>query len=938
MVTRLSMNRAIVLALGLTLCLSGHGLAASSETQRLYLSGLDMDHTVPWHFQCTSGANSGFWTNLPVPSQWDVQGFGTLNYFRDATNAFNEHGLYEHAFTVPADWTGRRVFLVFEGVMTDTRAKLNGESVGPVHQGGFYQFKYEVTAQIKFGATNRLEVDVARHSANDSVNHAERNADYWVFAGIYRPVYLEAVPPAFIERVAVDARADGDFTANVFLNEAPDDASVEAQIQTLSGQPVGAPFRAAITDATETLTLRTQIPNPQTWSAETPNLYAVRLQLKRGEAVLHTYHQRFGFRTMEVRAGDGFYVNGHRVILKGVNRHSFWPDSGRCLSEAVHRLDIETIKDLNANAVRMSHYPPDAQFLDLCDELGLYVLDELGGWQHSYDTQVGTKRLQEMLARDVNRPCILFWDNGNEGGWNTNLDRLFGQLDPQQRHVLHPWQSFDGINTAHYLPYDRAVIAATGTASSGSIKSKGGTETSVPLIYLPTEFLHGLFDGGAGAGLEDYWRMMMSHPNCGGGFIWALLDEAVKRPVTGELDTAGNQAPDGIVGPYRQREGSFYTIKQVWSPITIERQSENTFKVENHYSFTDSRQCSFTWQWRQLPAPGTPGTNFTVLAEVSPALPSIPAGQDGEFIVQLPAAPATADALALRVADPGGRELWTWVWPTERVSAPVLQAKLASARGAPVTAQSDQQTIQLQCGGLRVAISKASGRLERVELNGQLISLHNGPRLAVGESVLKAIHLDRSGDSCVVTANYAGDLKQVRWQLEADGTLDCRYRYKATDKQNYFGVLFDYPENLVRAKRWLGNGPYRVWKNRLAGGTFNVWANTYNNTITGYREWIYPEFKGCFANVRWLQLTTSEGVFTVVPEQVPYLQVLTPDLPPKKLLGHAFADLPKCGLGFLDAIPPIGSKFSGAETTGPQGQKSLGQGEYSGHVAFHFGN
>ena len=165
---------------------------------------------------------------------------------------------------------------------------------------------------------------------------------------------------------------------------------------------------------------------------------------------------------MEVRAGDGLYVNGQKIILKGADRHSFWPDSGRCLSEAVHRLDINTLKDANMNAVRMSHYPPDEQFLDLCDELGLYVLDELGGWHNHYDSEVGAKLVREMVVRDVNHPCILFWDNGNEGGWNTNLDHIFPELDPQQRCVLHPWATFSGVNTAHYLAYDKAEIASGG--------------------------------------------------------------------------------------------------------------------------------------------------------------------------------------------------------------------------------------------------------------------------------------------------------------------------------------------------------------------------------------------------------------------------------------------------------------------------------------------
>ena len=192
----------------------------------------------------------------------------------------------------------------------------------------------------------------------------------------------------------------------------------------------------------------------------------------------------------------------------------------------------------------MSHYPPDAQFLDLCDEMGLYVLDELAGWHHFYDNEVGPKLVQEMVVRDVNHPCILFWDNGNEGGFNTNLDHLFDEYDPQQRRVLHPWTAFSGLNTAHYLAYDKAEIAAGGQRVYYAHNQElVATNDPAKYIYMPTEFLHGLYDGGAGAGLDDYWRMMMSHPACAGGFIWALLDDGLKRPDTGQIDVVGNEAP-----------------------------------------------------------------------------------------------------------------------------------------------------------------------------------------------------------------------------------------------------------------------------------------------------------------------------------------------------------------------------------------------------------
>jgi hypothetical protein len=976
--------------------------ARAQQTEVQFLSGHGKDDGVPWRFCCTSGANSGFWTNLPVPSQWDVQGFGTVHYQKDLTNAFDEKGLYQHEFTVPAGWSGRRIFLVFDGVMTDTDARLNGQSVGPTHQGGFYRFKYEVTPLVKFGGANLLEVTVAKHSANKSINGAERNADYWVFGGIFRPVSLEAVPPQFIERVAIDARADGSFAADVYLNGVTN-GEVEAQIQTLDGKNIGEPVAAGILPAVEpgfqsggqdgdnpeatekseaipsnqapvtesasltgstnggkaltaektdampggrmppstagkmpAATIHAQIPAPKLWTAETPNLYQVELRLKQNGRVIHEIRQRFGFRTMEVRAGDGLYVNGRKIILRGINRHSFWPESGRTLSEAVQRLDINIMKDANLNAVRMSHYPPDAQFLDLCDELGLYVLDELGGWHHFYDNDVGPKLVREMVVRDVNHPCILFWDNGNEGGFNPHLDRLFGQYDPQRRRVLHPWTTFSGLNTAHYLAYDKAEIAATGQRVYYS-KNQELVDTNDPAkyIYMPTEFLHGLYDGGAGAGMDDYWRMMTSHPLCAGGFVWALLDDGLKRPDTGEIDVVGNEAPDGIVGPYRQKEGSYFALKEIWSPIQVARATNGTFTVENHFNFTDARDCKFSWQLRQYASPLDTNSGFAVLREGVWDSPGIPPGQTGSLTLN-GAASRNADALALRVDDPAGRELWTWVWPLRDNDFHRLAEEPAQHHAVP---SATNGILSVTTGDLTASFSQETGRLLGVRRGAQTFSLTNGPRLAVGQATLRQIHFDDDGPDAFVSAKYDGDLKSVFWRVNGNGWINCDYTYSAQGTNDFIGVLFDYPESLVTHKRWLGDGPYRVWKNRLRGVTFGLWENNYNHTIAGWRDWIYPEFKGIFAGVRWLQLDTAEGMITVLNNNnaVPYVQVLEPEFPPAKLAGKAVAPVAKCGLAFLDAIPPIGSKFKAAREGGPQGQPSAAAGDYSGSLSFYFG-
>jgi hypothetical protein len=904
----------------------------AQETEVQYLSGHGKDDAVPWNFFCTSGANSGFWTNLPVPSQWDIHGFGTLNYHKDLTNAWDERGLYEHDFTVPADWSGKRIFLVFDGVMTDTGAKLNGQSVGPAHQGGFYRFKYEVTPLVKCGGTNRLEVTVARHSANESVNRAERLADYWVFAGIYRPVYLEAVPPEFIDRVAINARADGTFSAEVLLDGATDANEVEAQIQTLNGQNVGSPFSGTVSD--EKALLTTSVTSPKLWTAETPNLYRAEFRLKQNGKVIHEFTQRFGLRTFEVRDGDGLYLNGQRVVLKGANRHSFWPDSGRCLSEAVHRLDIETMKDMNMNAVRMSHYPPDAQFLDLCDEFGLYVLDELAGWHNHYDDTIGPNLVREMIVRDVNHPSVIFWDNGNEGGFNTNLDHIFPELDPQQRRVLHPWSEFGGVNTAHYLLYDQATQAAAGIPLyyHANGRTFADPNDTAKYIYMPTEFLHGLYDGGAGAGLDDYWRMMSAEKYLGGGFIWALVDEGVKRPDNGKIDVVGNAAPDGIVGPYREREGSFYAIKEIWSPIQVTRETNGIFRVKNHFGFTDASQCKFSWQVREFPQPGETNSGFKIVRSGVLKSPSVPPG--GEGALDLGMIPkGTGDAFALRVDDPTGRELWTWVWPeTAREIVRPPPSKDVSAK--PPVVKETSEAVEIKTHSSIVTISKQTGMLSSVSGS----SFANGPRPAVGPAQLKRIAVKTTEASAIVTATFEGALRNVVWTVRSDGWMVCDYTYTATGTNDSFGVLFDYPENLVKHKRWLGDGPFRVWQNRLRGVTLNVWENGYNDTLTGYRDWIYPEFKGFFANWRWLQLDTKEGPITVVNNSgVPFVQVLTPGFAPTNLMAKAFAPVPQCGLGFLDAIPPIGSKFKEARFSGPQGQPAVGHGDYSGSVSFYFG-
>jgi hypothetical protein len=190
-----------------------------------------------------------------------------------------------------------------------------------------------------------------------------------------------------------------------------------------------------------------------------------------------------------------------------------------------------------------------------------------------------------MVIRDVNHPCIVLWDNGNEGGFNPDLRDEFDKYDPQGRKVIEPWHTLNSMNTKHYIPYNY-----------GTESFFNGSD-----IFFPTEFLHGLYDGGHGAGLDDYWNLMLSNPLSAGGFLWVFADEGVVRTDKKDsIDTNGNNAPDGILGPYREKEGSYYTIKEIWSPVFIESkiitpQFDGRLKLENRFFYTSLKQCRFTY-------------------------------------------------------------------------------------------------------------------------------------------------------------------------------------------------------------------------------------------------------------------------------------------------------------------------------------------------------
>jgi len=888
--------------------------ANAQATQIVYLSGTDKDHTVKWDFFCTTGRNSGHWDKIPVPSNWELQGFGTYNYFQDTKNP-DEQGLYKYHFNGDAAWHHKKTFIVFEGSMTDTKVMINGQLAGPVHQGGYYRFKYDITSLVKTG-DNLLEVTVSKKSANASINLAERRADFWQFGGIFRPVYLEVVPQNYIDHIALDAKADGSLTVDVFAPESKIENNISAEVQTLTGQKVGETISAKGAPGEVPAIVQGNFKNIVAWNPEFPRLYNLIVSLKDANGItVHQIKQRFGFRTMELRLHDGIYVNGKRIILKGVCRHSEWPESGRTLSKDISIMDVNLMKDMNMNAVRMSHYPPDQHFLDVCDSLGMFVLDELTGWQNKYDTVVGKKLVKEMVVRDVNHPSIIFWDNGNEGGWNTALDDQYKLYDPQNRVVLHPWEKFNGTDTRHYPDYNYVVNSAL-----------YGND-----VFFPTEFMHGNYDGGAGAGLEDFWNAILKHPYGAGGFIWVFADGGIRRvDQDSTMDTANDSAPDGILGPHREKEGSFYTIKELWSPVVIDRKIippgfDGNISVENRYIYTNLNQCKFYWKLVKFPSSVENSVKYDAIAQGQTLSPSLLPGEKGYLHIALPHNWQTADALYLTAIDPHGRELFTWTWPI-KLPDQVKKPDISSA--AKITTEGSDSSLIVNSAGIKYSFSKANGQLQKVVNSKGEISL-TGPVEAGFNHKLVQLKSYTDGANVVVEPVYQGDTYfNVKWTFAPGKAVELQYQYtleKHWSQQtgvDFAGITFNYPEEKITGMKWLGRGPYRVWKNRMKGQQFGVWHKDYNNTITG-ASWNYPEFKGYHADLYWVVIENKESSFTVyTDDQSIFLQMLKPDHS-KYEHESLKAAFPEGDIGFLNSISPIGTRFQIPSLLGPQSQKNI---------------
>jgi hypothetical protein len=495
--------------------------------------------------------------------------------------------------------------------------------------------------------------------------------------------------------------------------------------------------------------------------------------------------------------------------------------------------------------------------------------------------------------------------------------------------VLHPDKLAGGLETKHYPAYAELERMLRG-----------------PDAYLPTELLHGLYDGGGAAGLDDYWNLMLRSPLSAGGLLWAFADEAVARTDrAGALDADGNNAPDGILGPHREKEASVAAIREIWSPLSIPlarlpEAFDGRLPLENRHDFTDANAFRFEWSLAGFAEPAAAQPGLVVRQHGTTRATSISPGTSGVLELPLPAEFRAHDALSLRAVEPGGRSIGSWSFALK--SPREIAQRIVSTRGGPVNAVDSEGRIALAAAGVEVAFERASGKLAGVRFRGRAISFGNGPIL-VAKNVSAALQTitRREQDSAqVVEMTYSGNLRSTRWTLYGSGWLKLEYRYWLRNRDDqadhdFLGITFSYPEEKLLGVTWLGKGPERVWKNRLRGPALGIWSKDYNDSRTG-ESWGYPEFKGYYADLYWAVLRNREQDFLVATETDDlYLRLFTPRFAADA--GLATAPFPRGDISFLHGIPAIGNKFQPASALGPSGSRNRASGEFSATLYFFFG-
>ncbi|WP_327352511.1 glycoside hydrolase family 2 TIM barrel-domain containing protein [Streptomyces sp. NBC_01304] len=861
-----------------------------SDAARLSLNGT-------WRFRLSETAvvDDGFaepghdasgWAEVEVPGHWVLQGHGAPAYTNtlypfplDPPHVPTENPTGDHlrTFDLPEAWPGEGdAVLRFEGVESCARVWLNGTELGEF-KGSRLPHEFAVGGLLK-EAGNVLAVRVHQWSSGSYLE----DQDQWWLPGIFRDVTLEHRPAGHVRDHFVHASYDhttGHGTLRVDADPGGRVTVPELGISVAAGESVTVPVEA--------------------WSAEVPRLYEGELAGD-GERV----RLRIGFRSVAVE--DGLLkVNGRRILLRGVNRHEFHPERGRAVDRDTMRADVLLMKQHNINAVRTSHYPPHPEFLDLCDEFGLWVIDECDlethgfhavGWRDNpVDDERWTPALLDraarMVERDKNHASVVIWSLGNECGTGRGLTAMadwMRERDPSRPlHYEGDWSCAD-TDLYSRMYADHAEVEAIGRREEEPLEDGELDVRRRGMPFILCEYAHAM--GNGPGGLADYQRLFETYERCQGGFVWEWIDHGITHPAHGyayggdfgEPLHDGNFVCDGLLFPDRTPSPGLLDFKYVVQPVRIEGDGRGGIvRITNGYDFADLSGLAFTWSYERdgesvrsgrLPVPHV-GPGGTVEVKLPPPPPRDP---DAETQWTVRAVLAQDTAWAAKGHEVAWAQLdveWGMVPPVPGGSAPVrdeagglitLGSGTFDARTGTLRSLDGLEVSDFRLDVWRAPTDNDNGMPWRAEeplaVQWRKLGLHRMQHrvdaVELGEDALTV------RTRVAPAAHDAGLRTEYRWISDGGKlmlTVTVTPEGEWTVPLPRLGVRFGIPA-AFREASWFGGGPGEAYPDTGAASRLGRWGMSVAELQTPY---VRPQENGARSNVRWAELADGDAVLRV---------------------------------------------------------------------------
>ena len=814
---------------------------------------------------------------IGVPGNWTVQGVGDAPHYTNVQMPFdgppprlpdhNPTGVYRRSFTIGRGWKRHRIVLHIGGAESVHAVYLNDRFIG-YGTDSRLPSEYDITDAVVSGS-NHLAVVVIRYSALSYVE----DQDQWWMAGLHRDVFVEARTPVSIADVRCDADLDvGSGTGRLVVTAVAGFAATPSKgfstrVTLLdprgrraakpSVQPVPHRYQLAYVFRGYEAAHELIVPNAAAWSAESPSRYRVEIELLDADGtVLEQTHQMVGFRHVEVRDRN-LLVNGRRVWIFGVNRHDHHPERGKAVTVDDMRADLLTMRRHNITAVRTSHYPNDHRFYDLCDELGMYVVDEANIESHAYNTSLCNDprwrsawlaRGSRMVERDRNHPSIIVWSLGNESGYGANHDALAAWIrssDPSrplhyEGAVFHDGWVDGGLSASDlvcpmYAPIDD--IREYGRSGKGTR----------PLVLC--EYSHAM--GNSNGSLADYWDVITTTPGLQGGFVWEWKDHGIRQVLPdgserlayggqfGDTPHDGNFVADGLVGSYGEPHPAMRELAWVYRPVTVGRgRRRDTLRVSNRQSFTDLSWLHAEWE---LVVDGRAIRRGTLtLSKVAPhssaelALPCV-VPEHGEAHLTVRFRTRAAQSWA-----PKGH-LVAW---DQLVLRPATARRSATTTTTPSTTPSTATAADVEA--LLVSPVELSVWRAATDNDGFKLLPELRERIGVGGPALTAwlrAGLDHVGADQLV--RHTCTRREVAGGVEYHHTVVVP---EALADLPRVGATFQVPARFGQV-RWFGRGPHENYPDRKASAMLGTWQQD-----PDHMPYLVPQEFGLRTDCRWFEL------------------------------------------------------------------------------------